>query len=252
MHVILENTATALSLFCQMYSFTPDLITHCSYFMQEVYDVRFRCLFQMCTYGLIEQQACFGTTHTQYKNVKTYQLHVKSPLLLSMILKVSQSKSVHTKKYTFGKYDRIPVRWTDNTRISEIGDSYVEADRPADERVAIGRAFLFHLRECGVLDGYSQSVFVAGNFKPDFQCKVSMNMTNGVAVYAIRVELSFMLRRNGRFATFIKVDKETVNEYLHNCIVGQEDRDKLFEIKMRYTLALRKARCFIDDLEIEL
>lgn len=169
-----------------------------------------------------------------------------------MILKVTQSKNVFTRKVTFGKFDANNIEWTRRTRISEIDNTYVDVDRPEDARVAIGRAFAFHLRNCGVLDGYSQAVFVPGDFKPHYQCKVNMTVGIGATEYVIRLELSYVERQTSWTPEFFEIDMERVNVYLYDCIVQKEGRNRSFEMKMRYALALRKVRVFIDDLELEL
>lgn len=165
-----------------------------------------------------------------------------------MNLRISQTKRCITRKVTFGKSDDRRIDWARNAFFADIDNLYVPLDEPAQPEIALGRAFSNHLKMCGLLDGYTGRMFVKGNYKPQFVCKVNLIVSDSTRQYKLRVEMSYVLGKN-RVLSF-GVDKEKISQWLFDSIVQNEHRSLLFEMRIRHVLELKSIRCFVDEMEI--
>lgn len=168
-----------------------------------------------------------------------------------MHLKITQTKRAITRKATFGKRDNHTLGWGSKVCICDIDNTYVRVDAPTTLEVALARAFSFHLKTCGLLDGYHDSVFVNGNYRPDFLCKVSFAVRHGSDTHRAKAEFRYLIRSDHGIPG-VNIDKETVSAWLYDCVLQREGRDALFDMRMRHALILHKIQCYVDDLEIEM
>lgn len=171
---------------------------------------------------------------------------------IPMLVKIAQTKRYISRKVKFAKSDKSDIDWVEDIFFSDPDEEYLELESTTLPTVALGRAFGHHLRRCGILDGYNQSVFVYETQLPHFLCNLTIVVTDGARQYKLRAEFSYKIRISDKVSKAMSIDKEKVSSWLYDCIVMNQGHDELFNMRMKYMLQLQSIRCFLDDLEIEL
>lgn len=180
------------------------------------------------------------------------QYPIFSIFLAAMIYKLTETPLCLTKKFIFDEKEQNQLECDKADQLAEVDGVYVRMKVSSDPRVVFGRVFSHHLRNCGILDGFNSTIFVNCNFVPKFQCKVTLNVSDGCGDYKIQLELSYTHRLNERAIEHFGIDKDKISVWLFDCLVQKDESRALFNMQMKYALKLIKVRCFIDDLEIEI
>lgn len=190
--------------------------------------------------------------HASLKRLSTlnhsrYQQNLHKILFMREELQVS--KGFAYKKCIFGK-SPLDICWFRDVKQMKINDSFVEMDTLSDLTTAIGRAFSFHVRKCGILDGYDPENPPSGSTV--MTCVLAAVLQAENSPYHIKMELRFCHRDGGTSNNGDQIAERDLSEFLFHRLIEGNVQASMTEMKMKYIYRLKDIQCFVNELELML
>lgn len=168
-----------------------------------------------------------------------------------MRTEIIHSKGSVSKKVVYEQNDNQNLSWMRDIRLVECDGSFMEVEPACVPLVGLGRSILFHLRTCGVLDGYEIDKQDLDGQPVSYVCKLELYLEDGDRNYVIRLDLSYRLR-NSSVTSVSGLNQEDMVNFLYDRIVRGGHHLASVEMRMKYLLVLHKVLCSINGLQVPL
>lgn len=159
-----------------------------------------------------------------------------------------QSRGYTSKSVTFSAEEGRSIPWLREVREMDVNYHYVTVQPPFRPIVGVGRAFINHLKKCGVLDGFD------ADEKHDpmgitHLCKLSICVDSADDKFHLSAEFGYGYRPERPGSSMCPSEKE-LTEFLYGRVVKGDAGFTVVEMKLNYALVLKSLVCHINDLEL--
>lgn len=168
-----------------------------------------------------------------------------------MRTEIINTKGSICKKVIYEQHDSQYLSWMRDIRLVECEGTYMEVEPPCVPIVGLGRSILYHLRTCGVLDGFESDKLDHNSQVVSYVCKLELYLNDGIQKYVVKLDLSYRLRNPAVTSVTGLTQVDMVN-CLYDRIMGGGHHSAAVEMRMKYLLVLHKVDCSINSLQVPL
>lgn len=141
------------------------------------------------------------------------------------------------------------IPWLRETRNLRVSRENVQLEPLFDLKTAVGRAFIGHLWNLGILDGYDPEDPPKGSTV--FTCVLAVVLQNGERNFHLKTELRFCARDHGGLSP-LPVPERDLLDFLYKRLVAGNLEPSMVEIRLKYGYLLKDILSYLDKLELVL
>ena len=169
-----------------------------------------------------------------------------------MKVQLIHSKSSVCQEVSADSSEPFQLPWSGGNGLVELDGELISVEASSSPSVNIGRAFISHLKFCGILDGYDYTLLPLVECPYEYRCQMDFEIGFRERIHKIALEIRYFYRDPSKKEETVQLGQKELVQHILDLVAFGRNLSTMAGMKINYIYGICYVSCSVDGLEIHL